>query len=1001
MTSKSFTLGIYEDRRVYFWLIAEAARAFVSNGTLDEVFIVWYWLNQTLADWTQTVEGEEETNPFGERPYLIHLTKDNYTLPGEKSPGQIIAGALDWEGQKDMPENLKAELRTPGKFSIVRNIVECPRPNIIVIDHELFRRDTAEAVLPEGCAHLIKKGLQSYYGGSANTPPLFLSSLKPLAGVTGLDTVGIGRGGGPGARWFPRPEEKRPKKLPEGFEQELHEEVLFWLRNRDLLGAKYDRSRWPSYSPPIDHALVCDQSDLKLDLESPEQVVFRRNELSVELPSDVLLASHCKAYLEIRNIVRQEDLHRLSKIAEKLPLPVVLLYWNTSPSVGNLADSGVLAHLVTASERELKKETEKFANDWIQKMAALDTVVGGKQLMEIRDDLLRWRLAGGAHAGAAHIRHHDGRALLITGSTGAGKTAVSKWGHFFSNHIIKDEQDINALWEDIPVPASKKGVAARLGNIHDKGTATTQDKGSGANKGTDESKSTVDVVKFWAKKLIEHGGAIPPRGANLKKLLQTAFETSGRRPWQVNLVGVTREDEFVMQIAGAYPAWTGNVGVTDWRPGAVLSATNNSLILNEVGELDSKAQGLLLELIERGGPIRPMFAPIDGEITAKNVLFIMATDRVDRIREQLLYRCRVIQVPSLQACQDDVPELARHRLLPRWCCLSEVAERLLRDWPYWPGNHRSLHGVLDFASERLPSNRRVIRVTDVIRALWRENLFRIPTRLEVLIKWILEWEELDAEPLENVIPAVAERLSNIVKADKNGLDRFNRIADLTFTRPSAHFSDLLHTKTAEELGGEPKALLLRILRLYVHEIFWVMEKRASRMKGLLSAASPDGAKKSKKEDNKFADVTSDLEERLTTSLQEDTLVTLSLGTLIWKVLHVEPKDIAEANTLIRNRPKKASGNRPKTDTNELRTTEQSSKAEAQTKGRGQVPKFDDSRISTTARFAAQYALAVIKALDGRTARGLFDYSEDRRTRSYFGQGLDTDDEDDDGQNHDV
>lgn len=1071
MTTKSFTLGIYEDRRVYFWLIAEAAREFVSNGTLDEVFIVWYWLNQTLANWTQTIaQGETDTNPFGEKPYLIHLTKDNYILPGEESPGKILAGALEWDGQKDLPESLKAEVRTPGKFCVIKNIVECPRPNMIVIDHELFRRDTAEAVLPEGCAQWIKKGLESYYGGPSNTPPVFLSSLKPLAGVTGLDTLGIGRGRGPGARWFPRPEEKLPKKLPEGFEQALREEVRFWLRNRGLLGAKYDRISWPSYSPPLDHVLVSDQSDLKLSLESPQEVVFRQQELSLTSESDVLLAPHCKAYLEIRKQVSENDVDRLSKLAERFPIPVVLLYWSTSPNVGNLADSGVLGHLVSASNGKLKNEMEEAANDWIQRMAALDTLVGSKPLTEIRDDLLRWRLSSDSGKGPVHIRNRTRKAMLVVGPTGAGKTAVSKWCHFFSNHILDDDKALTELWQDIPVPASRKGFAVRLGNVQDKTSAKNSANGGDGSK--EDLKSNVEVIKFWAKKLIEHGASIPPRGADLKKLLQTAFKTSGRRPWQVNLVGVTREDEFVMQIAGAYPAWTGNVGVSDWRPGAVLNATNNSLILNEVGELESKAQGLLLELIERGGPIRPMFAPIDGEVQAKNVLFIMATDRVDRIREQLLHRCRVVRVPSLLTCKDDIPEIARHRLLPQWCCLSEGAEQLLKSWPYWPGNHRSLHAVLDFAAERLPSNQRVIRVTDVIHALWRENSFRVPTRLKTLVEWILEWPELDTEPVENVIPTVAENLIKTALTDDGSLmDKFNRIADMTFKNPSAHFSDLLRlNEQREKLGrlrsvmketkleraddlyqraaeGTPQnlgesislanlslcpgitielvaellqslenkgsaitgatqdlkeinALFLKILRLYVHEIFWTMEKRTTRVKRAVVAANSAPEKKP-------LELLSDQEQRLTTGLHEDALIMLSLGTLLWKVLHVEPKDIFEANDLILMRPTKPSGKKKTAASgaqatsqpvevlkSELQTKETSTKAEKQKKGKNVVPTYDNSRISTTAKLTGQYGLAVIKALDNRTGRGLFDYSDDRRTRAYFGQGLDADDEDD-------
>jgi hypothetical protein len=306
-------------------------------------------------------------------------------------------------------------------------------------------------------------------------------------------------------------------------------------------------------------------------------------------------------------------------------------------------------------------------------------------------------------------------------------------------------------------------------------------------------------LEQWGKKIIQHSGGQLPNSCRLQYLFDTAFEKASLRPLQVNLVGVTTNDEFVMQMAGAYPAWTAAQWPGDWRPGAIVNATNNSLILNEIGEIAGEAQGLLLELIERDGPVRPMFSPIGGEITAKNVLFIMATDRVDRVRPQLLHRCRIIRVPSLLKCQEDIPELARHRLLPRWCCLSEEAERLLAGWPYWPGNHRSLHAVLDFAAGRLACYRRVIRVSDVIRALWREDLMRIPTRLEDLVEWIRKWPELDEDRAQRtankaerdkigIVHKVATRFEQLPSKEWKMLRKeLNRIADLTFENSSVRF----------------------------------------------------------------------------------------------------------------------------------------------------------------------------------------------------------------------
>src|SRR5947209_14457250 len=238
MNSKCFTFGIYEDRPPYFGFLAEAARNFVRNGPLEEVNILWYHLNPKLLRWTEDVKrGQTDRNsyPFGEKPYLINLTKKDDKLPGE-------AVGLKWSdfcdelyGQKDIPPDYKADDSTPGKFWEIKHQAQCPHPNVIVVDHELFRKETAEAHSPDGSAHLIIEGLRQYYGGGeSDTPPIFLSSYRPLADEAGLDTLGIGRGRGTRLSWFPRSDEKRPTKLPDGFTHALREEVNLWVRNREL-----------------------------------------------------------------------------------------------------------------------------------------------------------------------------------------------------------------------------------------------------------------------------------------------------------------------------------------------------------------------------------------------------------------------------------------------------------------------------------------------------------------------------------------------------------------------------------------------------------------------------------------------------------------------------------------------------------------------------------------------------------------------------------------------
>src|SRR5947209_1699577 len=954
MNSKCFTSGIYEDRPPYFGFLAEAARNFVRNGPLEEVNILWYHLNPKLLRWTEDVKrGQTDRNsyPFGEKPYLINLTKKDDKLPGE-------AVGLKWSdfcdelyGQKDIPPDYKADDSTPGKFWEIKHQAQCPHPNVIVVDHELFRKETAEAHSPDGSAHLIIEGLRQYYGGGeSDTPPIFLSSYRPLADEAGLDTLGIGRGRGTRLSWFPRSDEKRPTKLPDGFTHALREEVNLWVRNRELLGAKYGRNNWISYNPPFDRIIVhYDQKHFTLNGLGFEAVV-RGQELSPDNNADALLAQHCKAYLEIRRVVTQADVKRLRRLAERLPLPIVLLYLNTDSNVSNLGDCGVLADHVKAHNGDSDVQVEGAAIKWVRRMAALDTVVGGERLREIRDDLLRWRLSSQQTSRGGKSKPVR-QGMLVVGRTGAGKTAVSRWCHFFSNHIRDKKDDVRDMWKEIPVPnpALKPNVKFEGPAVMTLEKALTKD-----NK--------ANFLRAWAETLIKEDGKELPKG-DIEDLLDIAFRTANTRPRQVNLVGVTGHEQFVIQIAGAFPSWTGANGVNDWRAGAVLSATNNSLILNEIGELESDAQGLLLELIERDGPIRPLMVPIGGEVMARNVLFIMATDRVDRIREQLLHRCRTIRVPSLLECQDDIPELARHRLLPRWCCLSERAEQLLRDWPYWPGNHRSLHAVLDFAAERLPSNRRMIRVPDVIRALWRENLIRVPSRLESLVKWILEWPGLDADRSEGpVVSYVIDKLTELYSSDwAASVERLNRIAEMSLKSPSAHFTKLLNSKNPEKLTNHKK-FLSEAIGLLIHELFWTIERSVGILKGTIESA----AERKDRIKRLVETPDTDFEHRLTGELRDDALVTLSIGTLLWGVLEIAPKDVAEANKKIRERPRKASGKTAQGIDNSGenlaagQAASSANKTFVRRKNDGEPGNFDDSKISTTARQAGQYALAVLR-----------------------------------------
>lgn len=994
--TEPFTIGVYEDKWAYLRLLALAASELVSDHIVEKVRILWYRLDHTLHTWTHEVEAERGDmfpTPFGQDPFGLELGPgaEDLLLPGE---------GRSWTGQPDIPEDLIAESPTPGKFWIVRDD-PIPEPNLCVVDHELFRHDTAFVTCAGtgntgGHAHLILKGLQEYYDpqSRAHTPPIFLSSIKSLGGLVGIDTLGIDDNRDSRVRWFPRPEEAQPERLPNNFTEALREEAAFWQRNQDVLTASRTGMKSRRYSPPFEHiAIFYDKDELTLtgDITAALDVVSCQSALSADQDGHAVIAHHCKAYLEYRKEITQSDVDRLRKLARRFPLPIVLLYWNTAPGVSSLVGSGIMVQRVESS---LNSQVTEAVNEWVQRMRVLDTVVGGHRLRDIRDDLLHWRLGAQASGQSVNKTQSGGRAILVVGPTGAGKMAVSKWCHFFSNHIKRGDNNVRDLWQDIHVP--KPGKEYR-GQAEPLSTAFKEGK--------------TEYLCDWADKLIRHGGKDPHRILR-KDRLQTAFETTNMRPWLVNLVGITQPNDFIMQIIGAYPSWTDSKWPDDWRPGAILNATNNSLILNEIGELESAAQGLLLELVERGGPARPLFAPIRGEVDAKNVLFIMATDRVDKIRKQLLHRCRVVRVPSLLECKQDIPELARHRLLPRWRCLSEDAERLLECWPYWPGNHRSLHAVLDFAAE-LPSYQRVIQVPDVVRALWREGLIRIPDRLESLIKMILDWPELiSCRQEEAVLPKVTARLTDMFSREgaesdwAKFLEDLNRIGVLSFEKPSKFFTGII-----SKLDRTDKGKLISIaMGLFVHEIFWTMEKRAGNLFNAIDSAAETRAQ----ELHEIADT--DFEPRLVKELLDDAGVILSLGTLLGLVLRIQPAEIKEANDLIKSQPPKASG-RPKGvkdggSDSQTDATGPSDKVEAVESGtadadkekttkESDIPRFDVSKISDTFRWAAQYTIAVFEAADSSSRGSLFDYVESRRNRGHFSSRQNNEDDEEESDMSDL
>jgi DNA-binding NtrC family response regulator len=163
------------------------------------------------------------------------------------------------------------------------------------------------------------------------------------------------------------------------------------------------------------------------------------------------------------------------------------------------------------------------------------------------------------------------------------------------------------------------------------------------------------------------------------------------------------------------------------KAGIFEAAANGTVFLDEVGEMSSRMQAVLLRFLETGELQRVGADRVHARV---NVRVIAATNRdlleeirAGRFREDLFYRLNVlhIHVPPLRDRREDVPALLRHYLDdyaarhgggPR--TLSEAAAAALGGYA-WPGNVRQLKNV----AERLvvKSSRATIDVSDLPRDL--------------------------------------------------------------------------------------------------------------------------------------------------------------------------------------------------------------------------------------------------------------------------------------------
>jgi transcriptional regulator with PAS, ATPase and Fis domain len=200
-----------------------------------------------------------------------------------------------------------------------------------------------------------------------------------------------------------------------------------------------------------------------------------------------------------------------------------------------------------------------------------------------------------------------------------------------------------------------------------------------------------------------------------KELVANAIHTQSSRAQRpfvaVNCAGIPEtllESELFGHVKGSF------TGAYRDKPGKLELAHEGTILLDEVGEMTLRMQGLLLRFLETGD-IQKVGAHREGGKV--NVRVVSATNRnlVDLVaqgqfREDLFYRLNVIHitVPPLRERKDDISILIDHffhqfskdSALPPTAIAADAYELLVQH--SWPGNVRELQNVLERLIVRRP-----------------------------------------------------------------------------------------------------------------------------------------------------------------------------------------------------------------------------------------------------------------------------------------------------------
>jgi transcriptional regulator with GAF, ATPase, and Fis domain len=193
-----------------------------------------------------------------------------------------------------------------------------------------------------------------------------------------------------------------------------------------------------------------------------------------------------------------------------------------------------------------------------------------------------------------------------------------------------------------------------------------------------------------------------------KELVAQTLHASGARADEsfvaVNCAGLSDgllESELFGHVKGSF------TGAYRDKPGKFQQADGGSILLDEVGEMSLRMQGLLLRFLQTGEiqRIGADLAPsrVDVRVIAATNRDLRVMSAEGKFRQDLFYRLNVIHiaVPPLRERREDIPPLAHH-LLERFAAhdtcvvrsVSDEAMHMLTAY-HWPGNVRELQNVVE------------------------------------------------------------------------------------------------------------------------------------------------------------------------------------------------------------------------------------------------------------------------------------------------------------------